>query len=261
MLKGNLEKVVQHGKRADSIVKNMLLHSRAGLRRASAGRHQCGRRGEPQSRLSRRARRDAGLQHHARARPRPGRRRWSIVYPQEITRVLLNLISNGFYAATKRKDEARRRLRADAERCDQEPRRQGRDPDPRQRHRHSAGGEGEDVQSLLHDQAGRRGHRARPVAQPRHRRETARRHDRRRHRARRVHRIQDRAAARQPASLAIPEARREPSTSWSSTTSPTSRRCSASSSGATCAPAASRWNSRCRRPMRSRLAAEVRDPR
>ena len=30
MLKGNLEKVVQHGKRANSIVKNMLLHSREG---------------------------------------------------------------------------------------------------------------------------------------------------------------------------------------------------------------------------------------
>src|SRR6185312_6679997 len=28
------------------------------------------------------------------------------VYPQEITRALLNLISNGFYAATKRKAEA-----------------------------------------------------------------------------------------------------------------------------------------------------------
>jgi signal transduction histidine kinase len=28
------------------------------------------------------------------------------VYPQEITRVLLNLISNGFYAATKRKEAA-----------------------------------------------------------------------------------------------------------------------------------------------------------
>ena len=28
ILKDNLEKVVQHGKRADSIVKNMLLHSR-----------------------------------------------------------------------------------------------------------------------------------------------------------------------------------------------------------------------------------------
>ena len=27
-------------------------------------------------------------------------------FPQEITRVLLNLISNGFYAASKRKDEA-----------------------------------------------------------------------------------------------------------------------------------------------------------
>src|SRR6201988_318296 len=28
------------------------------------------------------------------------------VYPQEITRVLLNLVSNGFYAATKRKTDA-----------------------------------------------------------------------------------------------------------------------------------------------------------
>ena len=26
------------------------------------------------------------------------------LYPQEITRVILNLISNGFYAATKRKE-------------------------------------------------------------------------------------------------------------------------------------------------------------
>ena len=31
--------------------------------------------------------------------------RW-ILFPQEITRALLNLISNGFYAATKRKAEA-----------------------------------------------------------------------------------------------------------------------------------------------------------
>jgi hypothetical protein len=29
-LRGNLEKVVQHGQRADSIVKNILLHSREG---------------------------------------------------------------------------------------------------------------------------------------------------------------------------------------------------------------------------------------
>ena len=40
MLKSNLEKVVQHGKRADLIVKNMLLHSREGVGRAPARRHQ-----------------------------------------------------------------------------------------------------------------------------------------------------------------------------------------------------------------------------
>ena len=54
MLQGNLDKVVQHGKRANSIVKNMLLHSREGSRRAPAGRHQRDRRREPQPRLSRR---------------------------------------------------------------------------------------------------------------------------------------------------------------------------------------------------------------
>jgi two-component system, NtrC family, sensor kinase len=51
MLKANLEKVVQHGKRADSIVKNMLLHSREG-----SGEHRPADinpgRGKPQSRLS-----------------------------------------------------------------------------------------------------------------------------------------------------------------------------------------------------------------
>ena len=75
MLKGNLDKVVQHGRRADSIVRNMLLHSRAGFGRASAGRHQCGGRGEPEPCLSRRARREAGLQHHAGAGFRPAGRR------------------------------------------------------------------------------------------------------------------------------------------------------------------------------------------
>ena len=60
------------------------------------------------------------------------------VFPQEITRALLNSISNGFYAATKRKAEANG---GDYEPtlscCDQEPRRQGRNPDTRQRHRYS----------------------------------------------------------------------------------------------------------------------------
>ena len=41
MLKGNLEKVVQHGKRADSIVKNMLLHSREGSGEHRPAGYQC----------------------------------------------------------------------------------------------------------------------------------------------------------------------------------------------------------------------------
>ena len=38
------------------------------------------------------------------------------LFPQEITRVFLNLISNGFYAATKRKEAGDEGFRADAER-------------------------------------------------------------------------------------------------------------------------------------------------
>ena len=101
-LKGNLEKVVQHGKRADSIVKNMLLHSREGTgeRRAvdinalvaeslNLAYHGArAEKGDFQIRL------DQNLD------PAAGE---AEVVPQEITRVLLNLISNGFYAATKRK--------------------------------------------------------------------------------------------------------------------------------------------------------------
>ncbi len=72
MLQGNLDKVVQHGKRADSIVKNMLLHSRQG-----SGEHRpvdinASGRGEPQSRLSRGAGREAGLQYHVGKVLRPG---------------------------------------------------------------------------------------------------------------------------------------------------------------------------------------------
>ena len=52
-LRGNLDKVVQHGKRADGIVKNMLLHSRQGLWGTPAGRYQRLGRGEPQSGLPR----------------------------------------------------------------------------------------------------------------------------------------------------------------------------------------------------------------
>ncbi|MCP3471264.1 ATP-binding protein [Bradyrhizobium sp. CCGUVB1N3] len=103
MLKGNLEKVVQHGKRADSIVKNMLLHSRegAGERRPAD--------------INALVEESLNLAYHGARAEKPG---FNIslkrdldpaagmldIYPQEITRVFLNLISNGFYAATKRKE-------------------------------------------------------------------------------------------------------------------------------------------------------------
>ena len=104
-LQGNLDKVVQHGKRADAIVKNMLLHSRQG-----SGEHRL---------VDINALVDESLNlayHGARAEkqgftitlersfdPAAGE---VDLFPQEITRALLNLISNGFYAATKRKAEA-----------------------------------------------------------------------------------------------------------------------------------------------------------
>jgi signal transduction histidine kinase/uncharacterized membrane protein len=105
MLQGNLDKVVQHGKRADSIVKNMLLHSRQG----SGERRPVDINAVVEESLN--------LAYHgARAEkqgfnitlersfdPAAGE---ADLFPQEITRVLLNLISNGFYAATKRKAEA-----------------------------------------------------------------------------------------------------------------------------------------------------------
>ena len=105
LLKSNLDKVVQHGKRADSIVKNMLLHSRSG-----SGDH---RPVEINGII------DESLNlayHGARAEnsgfnitlerdfdPAVG---VADIYPQEITRVFLNLIANGFYAATRRAAEA-----------------------------------------------------------------------------------------------------------------------------------------------------------
>jgi signal transduction histidine kinase len=103
MLKGNLQKVVQHGKRADSIVKNMLLHSREG----SGERRPADLNAIVEESLN--------LAYHGARAEKSG---FNItlsrdldpqvglieLYPQEITRVFLNLISNGFYAATKRKE-------------------------------------------------------------------------------------------------------------------------------------------------------------
>ena len=104
-LRSNLDKVIQHGKRADAIVKNMLLHSREG-----SGEHRP---------VDINALVEEGLNlayHGARAEkqgftitlersldPAAGA---ADIFPQDITRALLNLILNGFYAAAKRKAEA-----------------------------------------------------------------------------------------------------------------------------------------------------------
>ena len=105
MLNSNLGKIVQHGKRADSIVKNMLLHSRSG-----SGEHR------PTS-INALVEESLNLAYHgARAETKD----FTItlersldpdagevdLFPQEITRVLLNLISNGFYATRRRGAEA-----------------------------------------------------------------------------------------------------------------------------------------------------------
>jgi two-component system NtrC family sensor kinase len=101
-LKDNLVKVVQHGKRADSIVKNMLLHSREG-----SGEHRS-------VDINALVEESLNLAYHGARAEKPG---FNVMlkrdldpdagavelYPQEITRALLNLISNGFYAATQRK--------------------------------------------------------------------------------------------------------------------------------------------------------------
>ncbi|MCA1476248.1 GAF domain-containing protein [Bradyrhizobium sp. NBAIM08] len=103
MLQGNLEKIVQHGTRADSIVKNMLLHSRegSGERRAAE--------------INAILEESLNLAYHGARAERAG---FNItlerkldpsagaleLYPQEITRVFLNLVSNGFYAASKQKE-------------------------------------------------------------------------------------------------------------------------------------------------------------
>jgi two-component system, NtrC family, sensor kinase len=103
-LKGNLEKVVQHGKRADSIVKNMLLHSREGSgdRRAVDINSLVGESLNLAYHGARAEKRDFQIRMDQDFDPAAGE---AEVLPQEITRVLLNLISNAFYAAMKRKAE------------------------------------------------------------------------------------------------------------------------------------------------------------
>ncbi|MBV8122058.1 MAG: HAMP domain-containing protein [Alphaproteobacteria bacterium] len=107
-LSGNLARIVEHGRRADSIVKNMLMHSRAegGERRATN--------------LNALVEEALNLAYHGARAEHPD---FNIalerdldpavgaldLYPQELTRVLLNLFSNGIYAMRERQRTTRER--------------------------------------------------------------------------------------------------------------------------------------------------------
>jgi PAS domain S-box-containing protein len=101
ILSGNLEKIVEHGKRADNIVKSMLEHSRG----VTGERREVDLNGVVEEALK--------LAYHgARAQDQSFNITLKRDYaeglkpiklaPQEITRVFLNLFGNGFYAANKR---------------------------------------------------------------------------------------------------------------------------------------------------------------
>jgi signal transduction histidine kinase len=104
MLTGNLAKIAEHGQRADNIVKSMLEHSRgvSGERRAVD--------------LNQLIEEALNLAYHG-ARAQDASFNITLegdfadkiapieLTPQDITRVCLNLFSNGFYATTKRQRE------------------------------------------------------------------------------------------------------------------------------------------------------------
>jgi len=103
-LKSNFDKVVHHGRRADAIVKNMLQHSREGtgehrpidinaLVEESLNLAWHGARAETQG---------FEIKLEQSFDPSAGE---ADIFPQDFRRALLNMISNGFYAATKRRAE------------------------------------------------------------------------------------------------------------------------------------------------------------
>ena len=104
MLTSNLDKIAEHGRRADNIVKSMLEHSRG----VTGERREVDLNGLIDEALN--------LAYHgARAQDQnfnitlereldPELRRMEIA-PQEMARVFLNLFGNGFYAANKRQHD------------------------------------------------------------------------------------------------------------------------------------------------------------
>src|SRR5205814_8024852 len=105
MLTGNLEKIVEHGQRADGIVKSMLEHSRGvtserrkvdlnNLVEEALNLAYHGSRAQDQNfNISLERDYEQGLSEID-------------IVPQEVNRVFINLIGNGFYASTKRQQES-----------------------------------------------------------------------------------------------------------------------------------------------------------
>jgi two-component system, NtrC family, sensor kinase len=104
LLTGNLEKIVEHGRRADGIVRSMLQHSRGSsddwqstdlnaLAEEALNLAYHGARAQDPNF-------DIALEHDLDRNLAP-----VDVVPQELTRVLLNLIGNGLYAIDKRSRE------------------------------------------------------------------------------------------------------------------------------------------------------------
>ena len=138
MLRGNLDKVVQHGKRADAIVKNMLLHSREG-----SGEHRPVDintlvEEETQSCLSRGAGREAGLQYHAGKVPRSHDWRSRRVPAGHHTGSAQSDFERFLCGDQAQGGSKWRRLRADPDCGHQKPWRPCGDQDSGQRHRHSS---------------------------------------------------------------------------------------------------------------------------
>jgi PAS domain S-box-containing protein len=105
MLTGNLEKIVEHGRRADGIVRSMLQHSRGSSDdRQSTNLNALAEEALNLAYHGARAQDpnfDIALEHDLDSDLAP-----VDVVPQELTRVLLNLIGNGFYAVIKRGRES-----------------------------------------------------------------------------------------------------------------------------------------------------------
>ncbi len=106
LLKSNLRKIAEHGKRADSIVRNMLLHSRTGSgeRRAADINALAEEALNLAYHGARAADQSFNITLEKNLDPNAGN---ADMYPQEFIRVLVNVIGNGFYAARKRGEHAR----------------------------------------------------------------------------------------------------------------------------------------------------------